>query len=216
MKNTGVVFVLLIMGMLAFIFFTSHQPVFSIQNTDEVVKAMNRTNNIETERTTLGGGCFWCIEAVFERVEGVKSAISGYAGGKVKNPTYNEVCTGRSGHAEVVQIEFDPKQITFEEILDKFWKAHDPTTLNRQGADIGTQYRSIILYHNEEQKKAAMKSKKKLETSGYYENPIITKIEPLTEFYRAEEYHQDYYDKNPYAGYCSVVIRPKLKKLKLE
>lgn len=216
MKNSVVLFALLIMGILAFVFFSSRQPVFSNQNTDEVETAMDRTNNMETERATLGGGCFWCIEAVFERVEGVKSAISGYAGGNVKNPSYNEVCTGRTGHAEVVQIEFDPKQITFEELLDMFWKAHDPTTLNRQGADVGTQYRSIILYHNEEQKKAAINSKEKLEASGYYENPIVTEIEPLAEFYTAEDYHQDYYDKNPYAGYCSVVIRPKLKKLGFE
>jgi len=168
----------------------------------------------KNEYTTFGGGCFWCMEAVFERLEGVKSVTSGYAGGTKEDPTYEEVCSGRTGHAEVVQIEYDPTVISFEELLDVFWKAHNPTTLNRQGADIGTQYRSIILYHNEAQRKAAEQSKEK--SARVFSDQIVTEIEPLKKFFRAEEYHQDYYDKNPYAGYCAVVIRPKLKKMNLE
>lgn len=169
-----------------------------------------------TEVATLGGGCFWCVEAVYERIQGVKSVISGYAGGTKVNPTYEQVSMGITGHAEVTQIEYDPAVISYEEILKIFWKSHDPTTLNRQGADAGTQYRSIILYRDEAQRMAAEKSKAELEASGYYDRPLVTQIKPLAAFYRAEEYHQDYYAKNPYAGYCQVVIRPKLQKLGLE
>jgi len=166
------------------------------------------------ELATFGGGCFWCIEAVFKRQVGVKSVTSGYAGGTKKNPTYEQVCTGRTGHAEVVQIEYDPRTISYEALLDLFWKAHNPTTPNRQGSDIGTQYRSIILYHTDEQKEKALRSKE--QASRMFSDPIMTEIVPLGEFYRAEEYHQDYYEKNPYAGYCAVVIRPKLRKMGLE
>ena len=169
----------------------------------------------KNEKATFGGGCFWCIEAVYERVEGVKSVVSGYAGGEVQNPTYEQVSTGTTGHAEVVQVEYDPEKISYAEILDLFWKAHDPTTLNRQGADAGTQYRSIILYHDEDQKTAAQNSMKALAASKTYKGRVVTEINPLTVFYPAEEYHQDYYDRNPYAGYCAVVISPKLKKLGL-
>jgi peptide-methionine (S)-S-oxide reductase len=169
----------------------------------------------KNEKATFGGGCFWCIEAVYERVEGVKSVVSGYAGGEVQNPTYEQVSTGTTGHAEVVQVEYDPQKISYAEILDLFWKAHDPTTLNRQGADAGTQYRSIILYHDEAQKTAAQNSMKALAASKTYKGRVVTEIKPLTVFYPAEEYHQDYYDRNPYAGYCAVVISPKLKKLGL-
>lgn len=167
------------------------------------------TNGLEL--ATLGGGCFWCIEAVFERLDGVKSVTSGYAGGTVPNPTYEQVCTGKSGHAEVAQIAFDPKKITFEKLLETFWEAHDPTTLNRQGADTGTQYRSVIFYHNEAQKTAAEKSKKAAQT--HFSDPIVTEIVPLTQFYKAENYHQDYFRNNPRAPYCAYVIRPKLEKL---
>jgi peptide-methionine (S)-S-oxide reductase len=167
-----------------------------------------------TEVATLGGGCFWCIEAVYNRIDGVEEVVSGYAGGRKADPTYEEVCSGTTGHAEVVQIHFDPKVISYEEILDLFWKAHDPTTLDRQGADVGSQYRSIILYGSEEQRMAAERSKAKA-AEGFAE-PIVTEIGPLTHFYRAEAYHQDYYRNNPSAGYCSIVIRPKLQKLRLE
>jgi peptide-methionine (S)-S-oxide reductase len=170
---------------------------------------MDRSGNV----ATLGGGCFWCLEAVYERIEGVNSVISGYAGGTTVDPTYEEVCSGRTGHAEVVRIEYDPERISYEEILDIFWKAHDPTTLNRQGADTGTQYRSIILYHDEMQKRAAEKSIK--EAGPLFDGPIVTEIRPLERFYPAEEYHQDYFDRNRLAGYCMIVIQPKLKKMKL-
>lgn len=166
-----------------------------------------------TKLATLGGGCFWCLEAVFERIEGVVSVTSGYAGGTVSDPSYKEVCSGGTGHAEVVQIEYDPKEIGFEGLLDVFWKAHDPTTLNRQGSDVGTQYRSTILYHDEGQKAAAERSLKKAQ--DLYGDKIVTEIQPLEQFYAAEEYHQDYFEKNPNAGYCRIVIEPKLKKLDL-
>ncbi len=171
-------------------------------------------DNTMTEQATLGGGCFWCIEAVYERIEGVTSVVSGYAGGTSDTPDYRTVSSGKTGHAEVVQITFNPELISYKDILALFWKAHDPTTLNRQGADVGTQYRSIILYHNDEQQKAEEESLK--EAQKTYSNKIVTELKPLREFFPAEEYHQDYYDKNPYAGYCQAVIDPKLKKLGLE
>lgn len=164
-----------------------------------------------TEYATFGGGCFWCIEVIFERLPGVKSAVSGYAGGHMENPTYKAVCGGDTGHAEVVQIEFDPRTITYEQLLELFWQAHDPTTLNRQGPDAGTQYRSVIFYHDEAQRVAAEKSK--AEAGKRLRRPIVTEIQPLTRFYRAEAYHQDYYRKNPNQPYCQVIIRPKLEKL---
>ena len=173
-------------------------------------RKMNTTN--KTELATLGGGCFWCLEAVFERLEGVKSVTSGYAGGTKENPTYKEVCLGATGHAEVIQIEFDPQKISYEKLLEVFWQAHDPTTLNRQGADVGTQYRSIILYHNETQKKAAEESRQAAQWKST--GRIVTEIVPLTKFYKAEDYHQDYFRNHPNAPYCAVVIGPKLEKLK--
>lgn len=168
------------------------------------------------ESIVLGGGCFWCVEAVYERIPGVVSAVSGYAGGDSPNPNYEEVSTGRTGHAEVVKITYAPAVISLEKILDLFWKAHDPTTKDRQGADIGPQYRSIILYAGETQKRAAEISKKELDRTKLYSLPAVTEIVPLKAFYEAEDYHQDYYEKNPFAGYCQVVIRPKLDKLGLE
>lgn len=162
---------------------------------------------------TIGGGCFWCVEAVYERLDGVESVVSGYAGGSVENPTYQQVSAGTTGHAEVTQITFDPDGITFEEILDWFWRAHDPTTPNRQGADVGTQYRSIILYHTDEQRDVAEGSKSRAQAN--FVDPIVTEIVPLDVFYPAEDYHQDYFARNPNAGYCRVVIRPKLDKLNL-
>jgi len=176
-------------------------------------KKMNeQSSSAELQRVTFGGGCFWCLEAVFQRLIGVKSVASGYAGGTVPNPTYEAVCTGETGHAEVVQIEFDPKQISFEKLLEVFWAAHDPTTLNRQGADHGTQYRSAIYYENEAQKVAAEKSKQQAQAE--FKDPIVTEIAPLKAFYKAERYHQNYYNQNANSNpYCAVVIRPKLQKL---
>ena len=165
------------------------------------------------EKVTFGAGCFWCVEAVFERLPGVQSVVAGYAGGTKPNPTYQEVCTDTTGHAEVAQITFDPAKISYEKLLDMFWEAHDPTTLNRQGADAGTQYRSVIFYNDEKQKVAAEKSKN--EAQKNFDDPIVTEIKPLTHFYAAENYHQDYFNKNPNAPYCVYVIKPKLKKLKL-
>ena len=184
-----------------------------------------QTMNNESKQTTkempkreevaiIGGGCFWCTEAVFEMIDGVKSVVSGYAGGTSKNPTYKEICTGKSGHAEVIRIVYDPNVISFQKILSIFAECHDPTTLNRQGADVGTQYRSTIMYLSKVQKKSAIAWKKKL--TEKYIDPVVTEIVEAPVFYPAEEYHQDYYKKNPNQGYCTFVIKPKLKKLNLE
>ncbi|MEM7478250.1 MAG: peptide-methionine (S)-S-oxide reductase MsrA [Planctomycetota bacterium] len=168
----------------------------------------------ELEKATFGGGCFWCVEAVFENMVGVKDVVSGYAGGKRPNPNYKQVCTGRTGHAEVCEISYDPKEVTFTELLEVFWKTHDPTTLNKQGNDVGTQYRSVIFYNNEEQKNLAEKYKKKLDDSGAFNNKIVTEITKAPTFYVAEKYHQDYYRNNPNQGYCAYVVRPKVEKFK--
>ncbi len=173
------------------------------------VKAMDAATN-NTELATLGAGCFWCVEAVFKMLPGVKNVASGYAGGKTDNPTYKEVCAGDTGHAEVIQVEFDPSAISYEKILETFWEAHDPTTLNRQGADEGTQYRSVIFYHSGAQKTAAEKSKAAAQKD--FKKPIVTEIVPLTKFYKAEGYHQDYYQNNPNQPYCRIVIKPKVEK----
>jgi peptide-methionine (S)-S-oxide reductase len=169
---------------------------------------------VKKESATIGGGCFWCLEAVYKRIDGILSVGSGYAGGTAKDPSYEEVCTGSTGHAEVVRIDYDVDRVSFSGILDLFWKAHDPTTLNRQGADVGTQYRSIILYHDEAQRKAAEESVKKAQAG--LRGKIVTEIKPLEVFYPAEDYHRDYYDTHRGASYCRVVIAPKLEKLGLE
>ncbi|RMG76236.1 MAG: peptide-methionine (S)-S-oxide reductase [Bacteroidetes bacterium] len=166
------------------------------------------------EKATFGLGCFWCSEAIFKQLKGVKKVTPGYSGGHVKNPSYKEVCTGKTGHAEVVQIEFDPNEISYDELLEVFWKMHDPTTLNRQGNDVGTQYRSVIFYHNENQKNKAEYYKQKLDSEKIYDNPIVTEISPFTNFYPAEDYHLNYYENNPQNPYCSLVITPKIEKFK--
>ena len=173
----------------------------------------NNDNNDKTETATLANGCFWCTEAIFKKIKGVKYILPGYTGGTLKNPSYDQVCTGKSGHAESIQIEFDPKVIPFEKILDIFWHTHDPTTLNRQGNDIGTQYRSAIFYHDEKQKEIAEKSKRDLEKEDVYKDPIVTEITPFKNFYTAENYHKDYYEKHKDDPYCNFVIDPKLHKL---
>ncbi len=165
----------------------------------------------KTQLATFGGGCFWCTEAVFELLPGVKRVESGYAGGHVANPTYKQVCTGETGHAEVIRIEFDPAVVSYDRLVEVFFEAHDPTTLNRQGADEGTQYRSVIFYHDEAQKAAAEKGKAAAQTQ--FDDPIVTEISPLPKYYPAEDYHQDYFKNNPNQGYCSFVIRPKVTKL---
>lgn len=167
----------------------------------------------KSEIATLGGGCFWCVEAVYQRIEGIISVKPGYAGGTIKNPTYKQICTGNTGHAEVAKIEFDPSRITYSQILNVFWQSHDPTTLNRQGNDVGTQYRSVIFFHNERQKEIAKKSKIDADKSGYWDNEIITEVTPLNNYYDAEDYHDNYYNNNPNQPYCLFVIKPKLDKL---
>lgn len=161
---------------------------------------------------TFGAGCFWCIEAVFQKLKGVESVVSGYSGGGVINPTYKQVVIGTTGHAEVARIGYDPSIISFEELLEVFWKTHDPTTLNKQGADVGTQYRSAIFYHNDQQKQLAEHYKKELNDSNAFHAPIVTEISPLTNYYEAEDYHKDYYNQNSSQGYCQFVIAPKVEK----
>jgi peptide-methionine (S)-S-oxide reductase len=167
-----------------------------------------------TDVATFGAGCFWCVEAVFQQLDGVISVESGYSGGSLENPTYEQVCSGTTGHAEVCQIRYDPSRITYDELLEVFWKTHDPTTLNRQGNDVGPQYRSVVFYHDEKQKALAEKYKKELDSSGAWGNPIVTEISPFTAFYKAEEYHQNYFKSNPRQAYCTFVIRPKVDKFR--
>jgi peptide-methionine (S)-S-oxide reductase len=191
--------------------------LFSSAEPNNNVKIKSMDNNItvngqKTDTATFGTGCFWCTEAIFQEVEGVIKVTSGYSGGETKDPTYKEVCTGTTGHAECLNIVYDPAKISFDELLEIFWKVHDPTTLNRQGADVGTQYRSSIFYHNEAQKTTAEKYKAELDKSGAWDKPIVTTLEPFVKFYAAEDYHQDYYNNNTGQGYCQFVIRPKLEK----
>jgi len=174
----------------------------------------NISSSGQTETATFGGGCFWCTEAIFRSLKGVETVESGYSGGKLKNPTYNEVCTGETGHAEVIQIKFNPKVISFHELLEVFWETHDPTTLNRQGADSGTQYRSAIFYHSQEQKEIAEKYKAELNKENVYNKPVVTEITVFDQFYKAENYHQNYFANNRSQGYCQFVIVPKIEKFR--
>lgn len=180
-------------------------------------KNNNQKENMKNgnlELATFGAGCFWCVEAIFQRVEGVEKVASGYSGGHVKNPSYKEVCQGTSGHAEVCQLSYDPSVVSFDELLEIFWKTHDPTTLNRQGNDVGPQYRSVVFYHNDNQKQLAEKYKHELDKSGIFDNPIVTEISPYETFYVAEDYHQNYFNENGSQPYCSFVIQPKVDKFK--
>lgn len=169
---------------------------------------------LNTDTATFGGGCFWCIEAIFQQMNGVIAVASGYSGGQREHPTYEQVCSGTTGHAEVVQVIYDPSKVSYPELLEVFWGVHDPTTLNRQGADVGTQYRSVIFYHNEMQHQLAEEYKQKLDKSGAFNDPIVTEISPAKPFYKAEKYHQNYYNENGGQPYCSIVIRPKVEKFK--
>jgi peptide-methionine (S)-S-oxide reductase len=190
------------------------------QNNSEMIASKNQNEEIATTSTqaldtaTVGAGCFWCVEAQFQMLEGVVSVTSGFSGGTIKNPSYKEVCMGTTGHAEVCQIVYDPSKISYDEILAAFWQTHDPTQLNRQGNDIGTQYRSVIYYHNEKQKELAEKYKKELNASGAWPNPIVTEISPAGPFYKAEDYHQNYFNENGDQPYCQYVIQPKIEKFK--
>jgi peptide-methionine (S)-S-oxide reductase len=180
----------------------------------------NNTNTTmssqDLEQATFGAGCFWCVEAVFEEVKGVKSAVAGYAGGEIKDPSYRQVASGSTGHAEVARITYDPSVVSYEQLLEVFWHTHNPTTKNRQGPDVGPQYRSAIFYHTDEQKQTAEQSLKKTDKSGLWDDPIVTEVVPLKNYSEAENYHQNYYENNPNAGYCTVVIAPKLKKFRKE
>lgn len=189
---------------------------FSTSHAQQSPNPKNTMESSNLEEATFGAGCFWCVEAVFEEVKGVKSAVAGYAGGEIKDPTYQQVSSGSTGHAEVARITYDPSVVSYKQLLEVFWHTHNPTTKNRQGADVGPQYRSAIFYHNEEQKEIAEESLKKTDNSDLWEDPIVTEIVPLTNYSKAENYHQNYYENNPNAGYCTVVIAPKLKKFRKE
>lgn len=193
----------------AIFFGACSQP--AIQET-KITTMETNTSEDNIELATFGAGCFWCVEAVFQRLEGVIKVESGYSGGQIKNPTYREVCSGLTGHAEVCQITYDKTKIGFKDLLEVFWKTHDPTTLNRQGNDSGTQYRSVIFYHNNEQKELAEKYKNELNKSGAWDEPVITEIAPYTSFYKAEDYHQNYFNQNGSEPYCRFVIQPKVEK----
>jgi peptide-methionine (S)-S-oxide reductase len=209
----GAAVAVLAAGALTLAFGTGRGP--EVEQAKGAAEGQKEKDKGKTMKTaTFGAGCFWCVEAVYQELKGVKKVVSGYAGGTVKNPTYQQVCTGTTGHAEVAQITYDPEVITYPELLEVFWKTHDPTTLNRQGADSGTQYRSVIFYHDDEQKKLAEEYKAKLDASGAFNSPIVTQIAKLPEFYPAEDYHQNYYRSNPNQGYCQFVIVPKLEKFR--
>ncbi|MBI2280827.1 MAG: peptide-methionine (S)-S-oxide reductase MsrA [Bacteroidetes bacterium] len=190
--------------------------LISCNTTNVESKELIKTNTIQQamDTITFGAGCFWCVEAIFSDLNGVESVVSGYAGGTVKNPSYKEVCTGSTGHAEVCQVTYDPTIITYKELLEVFWQVHDPTTLNRQGGDVGTQYRSAIFYHTNEQKEIAEEFKKVLNNEQVYPNPIVTEITAFTNFYPAEDYHQDYFELNGENPYCSAVVKPKVEKFR--
>jgi peptide-methionine (S)-S-oxide reductase len=189
-----------------------NQPQFKAQAINNDDNQSTKNAEMKTDTATFGTGCFWCTEAVFQELAGVLKVTSGYSGGHVANPTYDQVCSKQTGHAEVVQIVFDPEKLSFDELLEVFWQVHDPTTKDQQGNDVGPQYRSAVFYNSEEQKQLAEKYKAALDTSGAYRAPIVTEISPLKNFYPAEAYHQNFYSNNPTYGYCSYVIRPKLDK----
>ena len=200
-----------VFGVLAFVYFTIGCKESKPEIKKESKKIMT-DQNAKLDTATFGTGCFWCTEAIFERVNGVASVVSGYSGGTVDDPSYEEVCTGKTGHAECTQIIYDPAIVSYDELLEIFWKTHDPTTLNRQGNDVGTQYRSVIFYHNNDQKEKAEYYKKKITDEKIWDKPIVTEITKFDKFYPAEDYHQEYYDNNPNQGYCAYVITPKVEK----
>jgi peptide-methionine (S)-S-oxide reductase len=189
---------------------------FAAANAEEATVSEDAATNDQFDQVTLGSGCFWCTEAVFQQLKGVESAVSGYSGGRLVNPTYEQVCNGHTGHAEVIQVTYDPAEISFTDILRVFWQTHDPTTLNQQGHDVGTQYRSAIFYHNDLQRKLAEEYKKQLDASGTFGAPIVTEITKFEKFYPAEQYHQEYFEQNPGQRYCEYVIRPKIEKFRKE
>jgi peptide-methionine (S)-S-oxide reductase len=186
----------------------------AMNHESQTADVQSKTNNSKYDTATFGAGCFWCVEAQFQMLDGVESVKSGFSGGHVKNPSYREVCNGTTGHAEVCQVVYDTSKLSYKDMLEAFWKTHDPTQLNRQGNDVGTQYRSAIFYHNDEQKRLAEEYKEKLNKSGAYENPVVTEIAPYTVFYKAEDYHQNYYNENGDVPYCRFVVQPKVDKFR--
>jgi peptide-methionine (S)-S-oxide reductase len=196
------------------LFSCSGKQVTTVPELPKTIDSIEKTNAMTTDTATFGGGCFWCIEAVFQQLDGVVSVASGYSGGQRPNPSYEQVCSGATGHAEVVQVVYHPEVLTYDELLEVFWSIHDPTTPNRQGADVGTQYRSVIYYHSPEQQQKAGTYKSKLNADDVFGAPVVTEISPMKEFYNAEKYHQNYYNDNENQPYCSYVIRPKLEKFK--
>jgi peptide-methionine (S)-S-oxide reductase len=204
-KTTGISFIFIVLLL-------TSSCAQNIDNKPITNKIMKTDNNLDT--VTFGAGCFWCVEAIFQQLKGIYNVESGYSGGHVKNPSYEEVCTDTTGHAEVCQITYKPSEITFTELLEVFWKTHDPTTLNRQGGDAGTQYRSVVFYHNEEQRKLAEEMKVRLNAAQIWKDPLVTEIVPFEKFYKAEAYHQEYYLQNTSKPYCSAVITPKLEKFR--
>ena len=205
-------------GLIIFTYVQAKGPTVPLAQEKSVVQPSTApsTDNSKLETATFGSGCFWCTEAAFQRLKGVKNVASGYSGGKVDNPTYEQVCTGQTGHAEVIQVTFDPAVIPFTDLLRVFWQTHDPTTLNRQGHDSGTQYRSAVFYHSDEQREQAEKYKKQLDSAKTFSGPIVTEITKFEKFYPAEKYHQDYFNQNPSQQYCAYVIRPKVEKFQKE
>lgn len=201
-----------IFGLFLFPVLLSWIPVKGSVRPDVSVAMTINSSTMDT--ATFGAGCFWCVEAIFQQLDGVTNVVSGYAGGHVKNPNYSQVCTGETGHAEVCLITYDPVKISYTDLLQVFWSIHDPTTLNRQGADVGPQYRSVIFYHNDEQRRLATEYRQKLDKSGAFENPVVTEIAPMDRFYPAEDYHQKYFINNTNQPYCRIVIQPKLEKFK--
>ncbi|MDQ3049117.1 MAG: peptide-methionine (S)-S-oxide reductase MsrA [Bacteroidota bacterium] len=183
-------------------------------NENKTTQQEPKNNNSSMDTATFGAGCFWCVEAQFQLLDGVTGVRSGFEGGSVKNPAYREVCNGTTGHAEVIEITYDPAKVTYDELLAAFWQSHDPTQLNRQGNDLGTQYRSVIFYHSEQQKELAEKYKKELNASGAWEKPVVTEISPASTFYKADDYHQNYFNDNGSESYCQFVIQPKVEKFK--
>jgi peptide-methionine (S)-S-oxide reductase len=209
MKTTAV---FLLINLFSLSLFSCNNAIKSIPQLTQ--ETMHTDSTQSTDTATFGQGCFWCAEAIFQQLEGVISVTSGYSGGTIKNPSYKEVCSGLTGHAEVCQVVYDPKKISYADLLQAFWGSHDPTTLNRQGHDIGTQYRSVIFYHTAQQKELAEKYLHELDASGAFRDPIVTEISPFSVFYKAENYHQDYYNLNGSEPYCQFVIKPKLEKFR--
>jgi peptide-methionine (S)-S-oxide reductase len=209
LANPRFVFAILLIGTQAMSHAETRQP----KSADKPVTEEPRQPGEQVETATFGGGCFWCTEAVFQRLKGVKTVVSGYCGGRVKDPSYQRVSSGMTGHAEAVQITYDPSQVSYTELLEVFWKTHDPTTRNRQGPDVGTQYRSMVFYHNDEQKTRVEEVKSQLDRAGIFRGPIVTQIVPFREFFPAEDHHQNYFNLNPQQPYCAMMIRPKLEKL---